>query len=287
MIFKLASGRNIFYEVFGDPEGIPCFFFHGFPGSHAQAKIAEKQALEHKIKIIAADRPGLGNSDFDSGRTLLSTVQDIEELANHLRHEKFYIIGVSGGAPYALASTYYFKDRVYGLGLVCPLGPLNEKDFRNTFSTVVKSLFFLVHKYPRLMKMVYRKIIAKFDKNPDKFLLKMSQRLSPRDRAIMQNPAILAILRNSFRHSYKQDPGNVLNDMQIYNSDWGFSLSEISNPTTIWHGTSDTIVPYQHSVLINKAIPHSQFFTFKDEGHYSVAIEQLPLIMKELKAIKL
>ena len=285
MVFELKSRRKIFYEIYGDPQGIPCYFYHGFPGSHVQAKVAHEQAKVHGIQIITADRPGLGNSDFDPHRTLQSTIHDIAELADFLGHQKFYMIGVSGGAPYALASAHYLKDRILALGLVCPLGPLGEKEFRKSFSRAGRTFFSLVETCPWIIKKIYKRLILKFDTNPDRYLDRLTRGLSVRDREATRNPEVKMILRSSFQHSYKQNPENAMVDMEIYVSKWDFKLSDIQVPTYMWHGTDDHIVPYQNSVLIQQSIPHAEFFTFQGEGHYSVAIEKLPLIMQKLKAI--
>ncbi len=285
MFLRLRHGRQLFYEVYGDPQGIPCYFYHGFPGSHVQAKVAHAQAKQHGIQIITADRPGLGNSDFDENRSLRSTVKDTEELSNHLGHQKFYMIGVSGGAPYALASAHYLKDRILALGLVCPLGPLGEKEFRASFSRAGRFFFACVEKFPWITRKLYKKMILKFDTDPDRYLDRLTRGLSSRDRQATQNPEIKSILRSSFQHSYKQNPEHAMVDMKLYVTPWDFQISEIKIPTYLWHGTEDHIVPYQNSVLIQKAIPHADFFTFHGEGHYSVAIEKLPVIMQKLKSI--
>jgi pimeloyl-ACP methyl ester carboxylesterase len=286
MLLKLHDGRNLFYEIYGDPLGIPCFYFHGFPGSHLQAQIADAQGKKNGVKVIATDRPGLGFSDYDPRRTIKSTVEDIAELADHLRHDKFHVIGVSGGAPYALASSIYLHGRIKSLVLICPLGPLWKKEFKQAFPVFARLGIFGVQKVPFFMKKLYRQIILQFDKNPEKYLAMMAKKLSLRDQEATQNPTVKTILRNSFCHSYRQHPQYALIDVQIYARDWGFEISDITIPTFLWHGTADKVVPYKHSVLLHNAISNSEFFTFQDEGHYSVAIEKLPEIMSKLKAIQ-
>lgn len=285
MLLKLPDGRSLFYEIFGDPQGIPCFYFHGFPGSHLQAQIADTQGKINGVQVIAADRPGFGFSDYDPCRTIQSTVADIAELANHLRHDTFHMIGVSGGAPYALASSFYLPGRILSLGLVCPLGPLWKKEFKYTFPRLGRLGIYGIQNTPFLVKKIYRQIILQFDKDPEKYLSFMAKKLSKRDQEATQNPAVKKILRNSFCHSYRQNPEYALMDAKIYTQDWGFQLSDVHVPTFLWHGTADKVVPYQNSVLLHNAIQGSEFFTFPDEGHYSVAIEKLPEIMTKLKAI--
>ena len=98
----LSSGLRLCYAEFGDPEGVPTFYFHGWPCSRLHAWTMHEAALKQGIRLICPDRPGLGLSDDHPERQLLDWPPVVEELANHLGWEKFHIIGVSGGGPYAL-----------------------------------------------------------------------------------------------------------------------------------------------------------------------------------------
>jgi len=43
------------------------------------------------------DRPGFGLSDYKEDRTLLGWPNDVQELADYLKIEKFAVMGCSGG----------------------------------------------------------------------------------------------------------------------------------------------------------------------------------------------
>ena len=69
----LADGRMLGYDEYGIPDGTPVFVFHGFPGSRLDWKIFDRNdsAAETNARLIAVDRPGMGLSDFKSGRKIL------------------------------------------------------------------------------------------------------------------------------------------------------------------------------------------------------------------------
>ncbi len=95
----LGDGRRLGYAKYGDPQGQPLIYFHGWPSSQLEARMVEPTALRPHMRIIAPDRPGFGLSDFKPGRKLADWPDDVIELANALELERFAIMGFSGGGP--------------------------------------------------------------------------------------------------------------------------------------------------------------------------------------------
>ena len=65
---KLADGRALGYAEFGNPSGVPVFFFHGFPASRLEGIVLDATARAVGARLIAPDRPGFGISDHKRGR---------------------------------------------------------------------------------------------------------------------------------------------------------------------------------------------------------------------------
>src|SRR4051794_16301278 len=67
------------YAQYGDPDGKPVFYFHGTPGSRLEHHPDDAIARGRGARIITADRPGFGHSDFQltahswTGRTTSSS----------------------------------------------------------------------------------------------------------------------------------------------------------------------------------------------------------------------
>ncbi len=74
-------------------------------------------------RLIAVDRPGYGQSDPRSDRTLLSWADDIVGLTDSLKINRFSIIGFSAGTPYTLACAHSLPSRVGNIALVAALAP--------------------------------------------------------------------------------------------------------------------------------------------------------------------
>ncbi|GJD03116.1 hypothetical protein ColKHC_11941 [Colletotrichum higginsianum] len=89
----LPDGRKIGYAQFGLATGKPVFYCHGLPGSRVEAGHLHKAAMDVGARIIATDRPGMGLSTFQPGRTLLDHPKDLEQLAEHLRLPEYAVMG--------------------------------------------------------------------------------------------------------------------------------------------------------------------------------------------------
>ena len=118
---KLPAGRALGYAEYGAPEGIPVFYFHGFPSSRLDWQLVNDDAvlLDLNVRVIAPDRPGYGLSDYKSGRKMVDWPADVLELANALQIDRFAVLGISGGGPYAASCAAGIDDRLIKTGIVC------------------------------------------------------------------------------------------------------------------------------------------------------------------------
>ena len=98
---RLRDGRALAYAEYGDPNGRPVFYFHGFPSCHLEISLADGTAKRLGVRLIALDRPGFGESDFKEGRTIPDWADDVKEAAEQLGITRFAVMGVSGGGPYS------------------------------------------------------------------------------------------------------------------------------------------------------------------------------------------
>lgn len=113
----LPGGRRMTWLEFGDPTGTPVILLHGTPGSRRQLAYADAPGLPHG-RFIAIDRPGYGGSSIDLATMLDDTPADLARLADHLGIDEFFVMGVSGGAPTALAAAALLPARVRGVAAV-------------------------------------------------------------------------------------------------------------------------------------------------------------------------
>lgn len=63
-ILTLSDGRRLAYLDLGDPDGFPLVSCHGGLSSALDVVPSDASAHDHNLRIIAADRPGIGSSDL-------------------------------------------------------------------------------------------------------------------------------------------------------------------------------------------------------------------------------
>jgi pimeloyl-ACP methyl ester carboxylesterase len=80
-IIRLPDARRMAVHHFGDPEGAPLLFFHGWPSDASMGALLDDAARKHRFRVIAPDRPGIGRSDPQPRRTLADWPADTGTLA--------------------------------------------------------------------------------------------------------------------------------------------------------------------------------------------------------------
>src|SRR5580765_984313 len=124
---RANDGRELVYEQWGDPEGVPVFALHGTPGCRLNRPPEEEKVRDAGIRLVTYDRPGYGGSDRNHGRRVVDCVRDVEALADSLGVERFAVTGGSGGGPHALAVGARLPDRVAAVHCVVGCVPYDAE----------------------------------------------------------------------------------------------------------------------------------------------------------------
>ena len=108
---SVSTIHSIYYEIAGNPSGIPVVFLHGGPGGGIEP-LYRQYFNPEKYKIILFDQRGCGKSTPHAElqeNTTWHLVNDIEKLRQHLGILNWIIFGGSWGSTLAL--TYAIKHR--------------------------------------------------------------------------------------------------------------------------------------------------------------------------------
>ena len=282
---ELEDGRKLGYSEFGDLNGIPIFHFHGYPGSRLEAYFGDFIAKKYKVRFIGLDRPGMGISDFQPTRTLLDWPDDVIELADALKIDKFRVEGISGGGPYSAACAYKIPDRLLSCGIIGGLGPADM-----SFEGMMKSNrrdFFVMRRLPWLYRLLMWATMGRKSKDVEsveKMMLKGAKNLPEPDRKILQNPELRKPFARESLEAFRQGTKGPAYEGKIYAKPWGFSLEDISPnlKVYIWHGELDVNVPIGMGREMAKRIPNCIPKFYHDEAHLSAAFNHLDEIVKTL-----
>lgn len=281
----LRSGRRLCYAEYGDPTGRPLFYFHGWPSSRLQASLLHQAARDTGLRVIAPDRPGAGQSDPQPDRHLHDWPPVVAELADHLGWDRFLVMGISGGGPYAIACAYWLPDRVAAAAMVSGAPPLHEFPDRSALMFPYRMLLRLRPVAPVLMipLLPISRWIASLDAHqvPLKWVLKW---IDPADREAMARGNDFRQVMASFLEGSIQGGAPLVGDADIYLEDWGIDYSRFTTPIDIWHGGRDRNLPIAMAHEIASRIPSARTHWFDEEGHYSLPMNQARPILDTLVA---
>jgi len=278
----LPGGRTLVWAEYGSPAGRPLFYCHGFPSSRLEADRTDAAARTLGIRIIAPDRPGLGASTFQPGRTLADWPADIAALADHLGLARFAVLGVSGGAPYALAVAHALPDRLDGCGIVCGLGPAAPSSTRH-MGLVARAGFALGRQAPRLVHLLYGKLLGGLLRRyPEQVFGLLNANAHAVDRAAIARPDLHASVLAAVREAFRQGGRGAAHELILYSRDWGFRLEDIKTPIELWHGECDATVPAAFGRAIAAAVPGCRARFFPEEGHFSLPVNRMDEILATL-----
>jgi pimeloyl-ACP methyl ester carboxylesterase len=275
-ILTLSSGRKLGYAEYGDPKGVPLFYFHGWPSSRLQGELMDAVGKQRGIRVIAPDRPGIGLSDFQPGRALLDWPPVLAELATHLGWVNYHVMGVSGGGPYVLACAHAMPERLLSAGVLCGAPPLLEVGTKELMWTYRLALW--GQRYTPLflapgLAVAGRAMRMRMD---SPIIRSFVRSLCEQDQRAMRNPELYRILTTSGRAGVGSGSRNLSADGRIYASDWGIDFSTVQFPIRYWHGGRDKNIPASIVAKFVQKMPGARLEVLDEDGHYS-----LPMLRKD------
>src|SRR5690349_7432993 len=122
----LSDGRTLAYDDVGDPSGAPVLYTHGFGDSRLTRHPDDSLTERAGVRLITADRPGIGGSDPGPAKSAAERADDLRELADSLGIERFAVLAWSCGSPTGLACGARFPDRVSSIGVAAGFAPFDR-----------------------------------------------------------------------------------------------------------------------------------------------------------------
>ena len=284
-VLALKEGGEIAYDEYGDPEGMPVIFCHGWPSSRSMARLTDAAARQLRVRVISPDRPGINSSSFAPNRTLLDWPSVVRQLADRLGLAKFRILGISGGAPYAYVASWALPERVEAVAVVSGVPPIFELEDRAGLLRVYRWMLALYGRQPGLVrKMFYLAQPFASIKPPLRFRPLLLKLVPPGDADVLRDTAAFESCFESARRAWRGSARGVMTDGEIYVRPWGFPLEEIRVPIRLWHGTKDRTFSFKFSKALNQRLPNCRLHIVENAGHYSLPIRHMDRILGDLIA---
>lgn len=281
---RLADGRTLACLQLGDPAGRPVLYFHGFPGSRLEARVAAAAVGRLGLRMLAVDRPGFGQSTFQPGRTVGSWPADVAALADQLALERFSIVSISGGAPYALACAARLSERLHRIALLCPLGPLGVAADRDGMLAQDRLLLALATHVPPLARGVVHMLAHWMRQDAERYIRFMLAGMGSPDRDLFADPGYHALMKESSREALRQGGTGAARELMLIARPWDFRLQDVRMPVSLWQGLVDQILPAPMARRLAAALPACDARYLPGEGHLSLVVRHISTALAELRS---
>jgi pimeloyl-ACP methyl ester carboxylesterase len=280
---RLADGRTLACLELGDPSGPPVLYFHGYPGSRLEARVAAAAAGRLGLRLLAVDRPGFGRSTFQPGRRIGGWAADIAALADQLGLRRFSIVGVSGGGPYALACAASLSHRLAHVALVCPLAPLAVAGGQAGMLAQDRALLALAAHAPPLARGVVHLLAHWMRRDADRYLKFMMAGMVSPDRELFADPGYRALVLASTAEALRQGGRGPAWELTLIARRWDFRLRDVGMPISLWQGLADQILPVAMARRLAAALPACKPRYLKGEGHLSLVVRHIGEVLAEVR----
>jgi len=210
----------------GDADGAPVVYLHGGGDSRLSRHPDDSIAAALGVRLLAVDRCG------PAGR--LRTLRAwAEQLLDALDVERFGVIGWSAGGPHALALAAVAPARVTRVALVASMPPHDGVDA-----------------LPRDVQQVIR-VARVAPRVAARGLERWGRRPPPPTGDPLSDDAYARGRVESFREGGLW----LARELAYLSRPWGFELSDVAAPVTLWWGDEDRVCPPSIGRAYERALP--------------------------------
>ena len=279
----LASGLRVAFGEYGARDGTPVFLCHGWPASQVQGARLDAPGREIGVRVISLDRPGVGLSQLQPGRRVIDWPPLLAEVADRLGVGSFRVLGISGGAPYALATAWALPARVEAVAVVCGAPPFAELPSMEGLLPAYRALVALYRVRPAAVRWLLRAARPFALANVPRWLVFLILRGLPApDAAALRDPEIGAMCLANFRGAWSGSAEGVFADAEMYPQPWGFPIEEVRAPVRLWHGREDRNFSWHLAEAMARRLPRCTARFLDGEGHYSLPMRRGGEILRDL-----
>ena len=247
------------------------------------AELAHDAACALGVRIISPDRPGIRDSQFQPNRRLIDWPPFLNEIADRLGIERFRMLAISGGAPYAYASAWMTPERIEKIAVVSGAPPLDKITDPDGLLPIHRRMLALRASRPGLLKPLFylaRPFVAM--RMPIRLRPLLLKFLQPCDANVLSESRAFDVCFESARQAWRSSANGVMTDAEIYAAPWGFPLEEVRVPIALWHGTKDRTFAPRLAENVAVRLPNCEFHLIEGAGHYSLPIRYIHEVLTDL-----
>lgn len=285
-LLTLADGRTVDVFLGGDVGGRPLVMHHGTPSDGTTFADWDASCLTRGLRLICASRPGYAASRRLPGRDVAHAARDTAALLDQLGHDRFITAGWSGGGPHALACASLLPQRCQAAATLAGVGPFGQPDldFLAGMGPENVSEFGAALSDEAALRAWQHEHGEPFRHVTGAELAAAFGGLVPAiDRDVLSGgyaEQMAGVMRRALEHGFD---GWVDDDL-AFTRPWGFELSSIACPVTVWQGELDLMVPFAHGRWLARHVPGARATPVPGHGHVSLVTSHREAILDGLLA---
>ena len=272
----LPDGRRLGAAEFGERAAVPIVYLHGFLGSRLEPGAAEGRSRN----IIGLDRPAYGRSDPQPAPSLAAFGRDARDGLDRLGVGRCLVVGVSAGAPYALAAALALgPERAPRLVLIGGVGGPDVLTAAGGGAEVI--VRFARRGFGRgLLLRPWFRFARRTGLDRTLLGLGVAAEAGPLARhghgMVLVHERLLQSLRAG---SGAALPGPTA-DAFLLTRPWDIDPGALAAEALVLHGTDDPVVPPDHAAWYGERLPRSRVEFLPGEHHLSACFANVPTIQR-------
>jgi pimeloyl-ACP methyl ester carboxylesterase len=274
-ILRLGDGRTLAYTSIGASDGPVVCYQHGAPGGRLELSELDDAFNAAGIRVVTADRPGYGGSTPLADRTTADWTDDVAALADHVGIERFGVVGLSSGGPYAVACAALLRDRVVGAVVAAGNTDMSWPAARDGYLDSELAIMALDDPdaaVARCVELYGHDGAGFFEGEMD---------LGPTDTAWLADESNATALFTAMGDAFRRGVVGYAHDIWVQGRAWSFDPAAITCPVIVVHGEDDRLVPIAHSRHTASLIPGAEMRVVAGVGHLSL-VDEFPALAAEI-----
>lgn len=285
-MLPLKNGRELAYYEYGDPNGHPVLFFHGFYQGPFFLDDMKRKFLKQGLRIIAPSRPHFGYSHPPSEKSnYIDTVDDdMQALFAHLQlSEPLTIVAHHAGGSFAFRFAKKIQDQLQAIVLVGAGIPITDEHIKYMTNEARMASVASRHA-PSIMRMFISLAIKNSRKKGMEAMLDKSYaqvKVSASDNQIMQDKTIRQQLLFGLQHLVEQGAEAFVHDGRAQMLDWTADYNAIKCKQT-WIMGRDCPIMGAHFVeeYVTNRTNHS--VEIIENAGYNILFQSFDLILESI-----
>jgi len=257
--YVLTGERRVEYCRYNRGARRRAVFQYGTPGTRRLSPQLIGAAGSAGFELLVVDRPGYGGTPRNPGRRIADVADDVVAVLEVVGWDRFAVWGGSGGAPHALAIAARLPDRVTACASVVGLAPYTAPglDWYAGMSAGNVGEFRAAARgegsYRPLVEGLAAAAMASVEAGG--IQVAGDYQLPEVDRRALAARHQEDGYRERMGLTYRDGVDGWVDDCIALTRPWGFELSELTMPASVWYGPADVLSSRGHQEYLLSAIP--------------------------------